>query len=241
MNKQARMFLDIETCANPENCALMPEPIIEAPANYKDPIKIAEYIAEKTAATKAAAIEKAALDPDYGKILSIGYATSPDGPVTVHLVGEVYYAENVSSELETDALVTIEYAYTEKDLIEGFWMRFAQCGGYCVGFNVLGFDLPYLLRRSMALGIHVPFVPNLAKFRCEPVTDLMMILYNWGSDRYKGLKQVARLYGIQNDCPDVDGSTVKDLTPQQLREYQASDIKLTIALYQKMNRVYFNH
>ena len=49
-HKQPRMYLDIETQANPENLELMPEPVIEAPVNYKDPAKIAEYIAEKTAA-----------------------------------------------------------------------------------------------------------------------------------------------------------------------------------------------
>ena len=73
-----RLFFDIETLANPENCALMPEPVVDAPANYKDPEKITAYVAEKTAAAKAAALEKAALDPDYGKILSIGYAFSDD-------------------------------------------------------------------------------------------------------------------------------------------------------------------
>lgn len=84
-------------------------------------------------------------------------------------------------------------------------------------------------------------MPNLAKFRTEPVTDLMMILYNWGSDKYKGLKQVAKLYGIPNDCPDVDGSKVKDLSPQQLRDYQTSDVNLVIQLYERMNGVYFSH
>ena len=126
-------------------------------------------------------------------------------------------------------------------VIEILWDALKECAGNCVGYNILGFDLPYLMRRSMALGIHPPYIPNLAKFRTEPVTDLMMILYNWGGDRYKGLKQVARLYGIPNGCPDVDGSKVKDLTPDELTAYQTSDVRLVMALHQRMNGVYFSH
>lgn len=224
-----RLFFDIETQANPEACALMPEPIIEAPANYKDPEKIAQYITEKTEAIRIAALEKAALDPDYGKVISIGMSWNLDSlynPV-VHMVG--------APNLLTNGI------WTEETIIRFFWDTLRTCDGYCVGYNILGFDLPYLLRRSMALGIKVPLMPNLAKFRTEPVTDLMMILYNWGSDKYKGLKQVAKLYGIPNDCPDVDGSKVKDLSPQQLRDYQTSDVNLVIQLYERMNGVYFSH
>lgn len=221
--KPQRLFFDIECCANPENVALMPEPVIEAPANYKDPAKIAEYVAEKTAATKAAAIEKAALDPDYGRILSIGYSYC--GPIHVRVVGEEY-----------DGI-----PLTETELVANFWEYFAEMRGYCVGYNILGFDLPYLLRRSLYLGVRVPMLPNLSRYRTEPVTDLMMCLCNWDTYKAKGLKQMARLLGIPNNCPDVDGSKVKDLDAETLRAYQESDVRLTMELYNRMNGVYFSH
>jgi DNA polymerase elongation subunit (family B) len=230
--KQARMFFDIETAANPENLALMPEP--KAPGNLKDPVKIEAAIAEK----KAELIEMAALDADYGRVLSIGYTISIDQPITVHVCGEVYFADQCV-DVETNKPVLVEYAYCEKDLIRGFWEVFARCSGCCVGFNILSFDLPYLMARSMYLGVQVPYLPALAKFRTDPVTDLYAIRYNWGPG--KGLKQVCKLLKIPNDCPDIDGSKVKDLTPEQLREYQASDVKLTIELYKRMNGVYFTH
>ena len=229
--KQIRLIFDIETVCNPENLALAPEP--KAPANLKDPAKIAAAIEDK----KRELIESAALDPDYGKILSLGYATSLNGPVTVFLSNEVY----AMTAANADGPITVNETFrTEREIIEDFWSLFAACNGCAVGYNILGFDLPYLMRRSMALGVQVPFIPNLAKFKTEPITDLMAILYNWGSDRYKGLKQVAKLYGIQNDCPDVDGSQVKDLTPEQLCAYQASDVDLVRRLYQRMNGVYFS-
>lgn len=212
--KPKRLFFDLETAASEEALELMADP--KPPANLKDPAKIADAIEQK----KRELIETAALDPDYGRILSIGYASSDDGPIHVSMVGGDVF---------------------EDDLLCEFWQYFAACSGNCAGYNILGFDLPYLMRRSMALGVRVSLIPVLAKFRTEPVTDLMAILYNWGSDRYKSLKQVARLYRIPNDCPDMDGSKVKDMTPGELREYQASDVRLVQALYQKMNGVYFNH
>ena len=232
--KQARMFFDIETIANPENLALAPEPVIEAPANYKDPVKIAEYITEKTAAAKAELVNRAALDPDYGKVLSIGYALGPDLPISTTLVGD-------SICVEWDEKTGEEVAFreiTEADVLKEFWGVFARCNGCCVGFNVLSFDLPYLMARSMFLGVKVPFVPNLAKFRCDPVTDLYAIRYNWGPG--KGLKQMAKLLGITPLCPDVDGSKVKDMDHQELRTYQVSDVDLVQQLFKRMNGVYFN-
>lgn len=229
--KQARMILDIETTCNPDAVSLMPDP--KAPANIKDPEKIRAAIEEK----RAEQIANAALDPDYGRILSIGmYNENLAKPLVVYINAEVY-PEVKDVEDEHGWLIPLP----EAGMLNCFWLEFAACRGYCVGYNILNFDLPYLMRRSMALGVKVPLMPVLAKFRTEPVTDLMMILYNWGADRYKGLKQVARLYGIPNDCPDVDGSMTSEMTAEQLRAYQISDLKLTLALYNRMNGVYFCH
>jgi DNA polymerase elongation subunit (family B) len=234
--KQARMFLDIETACNPETCTLMPEPVVSAPSNYKDPDKIAEYIRAETEKRRAEALDRAALDPDYGKILSIGFGFCD--AVSVFINRDAFFPNGIDPETDPSLVVI---AYPEKDLIKLFWQNFAACNGNCIGYNILGFDLPYLLRRSMALCVPVPFVPNLAKFRTEPVTDLMMILYNWGSQTYKGLKQVAKIYGLPNDCPDVDGSQVAGLDVETLTRYQASDVRLCMELYQRMNGIYFKH
>ncbi len=206
--KLSRLYFDLETIANLD--ALQHAPAPEPAANLKDPEKIAKSIEEK----RQEQIDRAPLDPDYGEIVTLGFATYPDGEVTV-LHGD------------------------ERAILTGFWAAFAECSGRCVGYNILSFDLPYLLRRSMALGIRPPFMPVLAKYRTDPVTDLMGILYNWGPA--KGLKQVAKLYGLPVACPEVDGSQVGGLPLEKIIEYQVSDVKLTIALWQRMNGVYFNH
>lgn len=229
-----RLFFDIETTANPEAIALMPAP--KAPGNLKDLEKIAAAIEAK----KQEQVELAPLDPDYGKILSIGYANSEDGPVNTLVVGDVIYAEN-RKDPKTGELSWYEEKLSEATVLERFWDLLYDCGGRCVGYNIIGFDLPYLLRRSFALGVIPKYMPSLVKYHTEPTTDLMAILYNWGAMPYKGLKQVAKLYGLPVECPEVDGSMVKNMTRDQLVAYQISDVKLTITLYQRMNGIYFNH
>lgn len=211
-----RLFFDIETMANPEAVDLMPQP--KAPMNLRDAEKIAQAIEEK----KREMIENAALDADYGRIVSIGMS---NGVTFVLLNEEVFPGANDSM--------------SEQKMLERFWREFSNCDGRCVGYNILGFDLPYLLRRSMALGVKPSILPVTARYRTEPVTDLMMILYNWGSEKFKGLKQVAKLYGITNACEGMDGSMVKEMSVEDIIRYQKNDVQMVIDLYHKMNGVYF--
>lgn len=214
-----RLYFDIETQANPEALESAPEP--KAAGNLKDPEKIVADIASK----KAELIERAALDPDYGKILSIGWATDPDTKdMTVLVTGE------------KDSM---EVEMTESMVIDSFWSALDNCQGACVGFNIISFDLPYIMRRSMALGIKPPLVPFMARFRTEPITDLYPIMYGWQPG--KGLKAIAKLYGLIVLAPDVDGSMVHTLTTEELVKYQVSDVFLTQQLYNRMNGIYFRH
>lgn len=203
------LFFDIETTANFDALQFMPEP--SAPSNYKDADKIAAYIADK----KSEQMQSAALDADYGRIIAIG--TRMGGQTVTHLVGDP----------ETP---------TENDLISWFWRLHSEAYSTC-GYNIIGFDYPYLLRRSMDLHIPVVHRPNLAKYQTTGVIDLMGILYNWG--QAKGLKFVCKRYGIENPLPDLDGSMVETMDPETLRKYCGNDVDMTARLYERMAGVYF--
>jgi len=98
-----------------------------APSNYKDQDKIAAYIAEK----QAEVLKTAALDPDYGKIISI----------------------SMTEDIVNGGIITIDEAtYGESVLIEQFWKHFVACKGVSCGYNIIGFDLPYLMRRFLRFG-----------------------------------------------------------------------------------------
>ncbi|HMN61262.1 MAG TPA: ribonuclease H-like domain-containing protein [Anaerolinea sp.] len=208
---QPILFFDIETATNPDAIGFLPEPA--APANYKDADKIAQYVTEK----KAEQIQQAPLDADLGKVIAVAIQRGLENAAEVCLVGDP----------ETP---------NEAALLRFFWSSFAQLNGRVCGYNILGFDLPYLLRRSFALNIEVPLMPRLAKYQTEPVVDLMGILYNWGNAR--GLKWVCKRYGIQNPLPDLDGSQVANMDRDTLRKYAGNDLALLIELYKRMCGVY---
>ena len=212
MNYKDLMVFDIETEANEDACKQMPDP--KAPANYKDEEKIATYVAEK----KAEMLSSAALDADLNKVVCISLRHGVEGETKVLMVGD-------------------EATPDEKSLLTAFWSHFAYCNGQTVGFNTLGFDFPVLMRRSFDYGIKLPCPPPvLAKYRNEPTTDLMGILFNW--DKSKGLKWVCKRYGIDNPLPDLDGSMFAEMDVETKRKYSGNDIHLTIGLLKRMAGIY---
>ena len=206
-----RLFFDIETEVNPDMIPLMPEPI--APGNYKDPDKISAAIKEK----KADQISSAPLDADYGMIKCISCAFDENSQPFFRAVGV--------------------NRMTERLMLECFWKDFGLCSGFSVGYNIIGFDLPYILRRSMALGVKPSILPSLVKYRSEPTTDLMAILYNWGPA--KSMKTVAKLYGIIIEAEGITGADVANLTPEETGKYCISDVRIVQQLYSLMNGVYY--
>lgn len=116
-----RVYFDIETAALPLPYLEMTMPEFTAPANLKDPVKIAAAIEEK----KKAYLDDAALSPLTGKVLVIGIL-DPDG-------------------------FKYSSAGSEKLTLEFFWDLCDQVLPHChqlISFNGNGFDLPFLIRRS---------------------------------------------------------------------------------------------
>ncbi len=205
------LFFDIETKARPEAVALLPEP--KAPANYKEPEKIAAYIAEK----RAEQLQSAALDPDTCEVVAISMRRHPaDEKTQVYLAGR-----------DGD----------ESDLLCGFWDAFAAAGGHVCGYNILAFDFPFIMRRSLAWDEKPPLIPRLAKYQTGPIVDLYGILFNWTPG--KSLKTVAKLYGLPNPLPDLDGSQVAGMDEETLERYAANDVDLCVHLYKLMAGIYF--
>jgi len=214
MDPNGRCFFDFETVANPAAVALLPDPT--PPSNYKDPDKIAAWVADK----KAAAIESAALDPDLGAIAAVSWLVygDPAGQQT---------------------LLVDEDVPDEAALLRAFWKVLTEKVGahYLVGYNILGFDLPWLMRRSMAHGIPANWPMKLSKYQVDPITDLYGILYNWQPG--KGLKTVAALHNIPNPLAGLDGSMFPQMPPDLQRQYVGNDVQLCVHLFNLMNGIYF--
>lgn len=135
--------IDIETMANPALVALLPEPEV-ALGNLKDP----EKIASKTAEAKDRQIKRAALDPHCSEVLAIGIANYLDDAGAI----DAYVHMRVN-----------KTADDERRIIYEVWDA-VHNASQVVTFNGAGFDMPFLLRRSLLLNITPPRI-ELNKYR----------------------------------------------------------------------------
>jgi hypothetical protein len=206
------VFLDIETEGVRMDEEYMPE--FTAPVNYKDPDKVLAYVEKK----REDFLRGLALDLDHARIRAIGLAKGLKSEPKAYLVSD-------------DA--------SEKEALEFFW--FQASGRMLSGYNIRGFDLPILLRRSWDLRVPVGIPIDTGRYS-RSVYDIMQVLYHEGygpGPRYRGLKEVCRLYGIPNPLPDMDGSKVKDMDDEMLEKYVANDVRMVQRLAAKMRGWYW--
>ena len=215
------IIFDIETEAHPDVRKYVKA---KAPANYKDPAKIAEFVAIKTREE----IEHAALDPDLCTVRAIGILPiEPTDPLLTFVPDPV--------------VMVVGDGWTESEMIRNFWELLWAHRGECVGYNILGFDFPVLLHRSMEIGIqalsHHSQALDFRRYQTFPIRDLYGILYNWQPGR--GLKWVCERFGIARTTAGMDGSMVKDMDNAKLREYLTDDLHSIATLHEMMQGVYF--
>lgn len=207
------IILDLETVAI-DNVADLVEPV-SAPANYKDPEKIAAYIAD---AQKTQA-DKAALFAWTARIVALGW---------IDAQGE--HCELVRDEAEERAALG--------RLARAVWRdddRFVQP---VIGFNHRVFDLPVILARSLLLGVKFPPL-NLDRYR-TPHTDLLEKLTWYGAIPARSLKWYARRFGIPVDDA-VNGADIAALVAAgdwpAIEAHNRSDLRLTQALAERLGVV----
>jgi len=145
------IVLDIATSAIDGVEGFIEEP--SAPSNWKDPAKIAAYVAE----ARAELVQKAGLDLDLARITGIGTLDLTTNRVLV----QVFQTEDEERAGLTAILPHIAFM-SETRLI---------------GFNLLKFDLPLLARRCAYLGLKVPTV-NLDKFKTPHLDVWAKLSYN---------------------------------------------------------------
>lgn len=176
---------DIETVAL-QGAEKLFDPDTVALGNLKDK----EKIAAKIATAKANFINKAALSPMLSRIVSIAY------------LGKGFPEPKVYTALTEGQ---------EKDLIETFFRTMTSNGHVRIsGYNILGFDLPFIYHRARVLGIelrrNLPY--NQAKHRA---TDVYKELTSWMYDT----KTLFPSASLENMAKNMNANSV-------LREDQCS-------------------
>ena len=207
-------YYDIESAPLPEDKIIFPE--FKADSRIKDPAKIEADIAKK----KAAFIDKAALSPNTGQILAIGYQYGQD--VTINEKGK-----------------------SEAEMLEDFWIRFTDATCKLACWNASGFDLPFIWGRCMILGVKVPIQARNGRYWGDRLIDLMEVYCGY---QYKAMysldnacKQIGVDVRIEKEIEGKDfykywnGSKEEH---EKARDYLKSDLKQTQAIGEHMNMSY---
>jgi 3'-5' exonuclease len=126
----------------------------------------------------------------------------------------------------------------ERELLRQFWARLAQDRPTLfITHNGLGFDLPFIKKRSIINQVKPSVEINLAKFRTEPVYDTMAIWSNWDMRGWVKLDVLAR--ALQVETKSGSGEQVAEMWEtgqrQELAQYCLQDTYVTYACYCRMN------
>lgn len=143
------------------------------------------------------AMEQAALSPIIGRVLAIGYYSPDFNNGAVGIAGRSDEASEVN-------------------LLNGFWKLYQQKrqeGWTLAGFNIHGFDLPFLAQRSWILGVQVPINRVLAKGKWiddETFVDLRKI-WNLNQNQFgcsavkNDLRNVSSVLGVHGKTEGMSG------------------------------------
>lgn len=172
---------------------------------------------------------KTALNGDFGQILCIGYVDESLGRAPE--CGVLGWDEN-------EARLTGD----EAAVLEAFWNRlrdFRTGPDRIVGHNIFDFDLKFILKRSIILGVKPTVDFSFARYRNHPVFDTMHEWERWSYGGRISLHVLAEVLGLPSSKKDgIDGSKIWELycagQHRLIKDYCLRDVKLTRAIYRRM-------
>ena len=233
------LVLDIETAPNPAMLEYVEGPadvsVLSPPKNYKKQEIIDSWYEKQEVEQEQKYQErltKMSLDVDYARITALGMylgLMAEGSPVTVH---------------------TPKTEDEERETLRDFWnlaysankFGLPYPGFYLCGYNIRCFDLPIILRRSWQLGVEPTMRIDFRKYGNDDILDLMDIFYGNGDfpgPKARSLKAVAKMYGIDNPLPDLDGSMSADMDEATLAAYCANDVRMTFELARRTKGFYW--
>ena len=206
------LIFDIETAPLPLEQLQAQMPEFEAAGNLKDPEKIKASIESK----QQAWLDDAALSPVTGRVLVIGFD------------------EGDSQDKWYDG--------DERAMLELFW-RLADgvlsVSFPIVGFNCNSFDLPFLIKRSWALGAKVPRIIGGWSGRYwnwnENIIDLRLIWQMGDKQCHGSLDTISRHMGLPGKTGNgKDFAGLWSTDQAKALSYLHNDLALTKRLYEIM-------
>lgn len=149
---------------------------------------------------------------EFGRIFCIGYAVD-DQPVEC-LFGD------------------------EKEMLEKFW-EIARDASVFIGHNVMDFDMRFIYKRSVILGVKPTQELSFARYRSNPIFDTMREWEKWGSSGVS-LHKLSLALGLESSKSEgIDGSQVYDFflagKLEEICDYCKRDVEVTRKIYNRIN------
>ena len=216
-----KVVLDIETVQAPrEEWARLAgiDVIAPAPGEGQAASNLFDQAEARTQREKQEeSYERSSFDGTYSRIVCIGLLLFSDA-------------------METRGAVSW-YGADERELLRQFWARLKDIRpSLFITHNGLGFDLPFIKKRSIIHRVKPSMDINLARFRTEPVYDTMAVWSNWDMRGWVKLDVLAR--ALQVETKSGSGKQVAEMWAQgrgrDIAEYCLQDTYVTYACYQRM-------
>ena len=209
-----KLFFDIETLPGDESLRQEIATQVTPPGSMTKHETIDNWEQDEKPALVEERFRRTALRGHAGRVLCIGYIKEGQGdPQSSVLTGE------------------------EAEILCAFWALVEDVDLF-VGYNVLNFDLKFIWQRSVIHGVRPSREISFARFRSEPVYDVMQEWEKWGMNPVS-LDTVARALNVPSPKQNLDGSKVYDYykmgMTQEIYDYCLADVRATKAVYERMN------
>jgi DNA polymerase elongation subunit (family B) len=186
------VFLDIETVRGAESLVKMPKDSVYAWIALCKNMKENEGIKEPELFKR-----DAALYPEFGKIvcISVGYFDSPDS-------------------FKVKAFVNDNEKELLQEIVQVMPKIFLKKKYYC-GHNIKNFDFPYIIRRSVVCGVHLPTNFNIYNIKPWDLNYILDTMEIWKSGAYSlgscSLQSICAALGLGNPKENLSGDMVSTI------------------------------
>ncbi len=127
----------------------------------------------------------------------------------------------------------------ETKILQKFW-EIAKDIDLFIGFNIMEFDLRFIYQRSIVLKVKPTKFLNFARYRSDPIYDIMHEWKRWNMTASISLDTLAKMLGLPTSKDGgIEGKDVaqayRDGRIKEICEYCERDVELTRKIYKRMN------
>lgn len=225
---KSMLFIDIETTSGFKTLSELKEfhPELISFWDRKEKFIRAEDVELKDAESSDIYFQKASLTAEWGRIVCIS-------------VGQIKFDEDDNPFMQKKSF----YGSDEKELLTDFisfmnQVFFKAPGIKLVGHNIKGFDLPYIIKKSILHSLDLPRQLHLHKVK--PWENCLIDTYEvWKSGGWSSaaLAHICLLLGIKNPKDDMNagevGAAFYDGRIEEIKNYCEEDIEAAGSLMLK--------